>query len=359
MPLFFRGGAEDSSEIRDPVTEKSKLPGKTKEKNMAALERGLGRGLDSLLRSSREAEAPSRDGHRLAINQLVPGSHQPRRVFDDAALAELSVSLRNQGVIQPLIVRPKEGSSPQTYEIVAGERRWRAAKLAGLTEVPVIITNYTDVEAMTAALVENLQREDLNPLEEAEALQSLREAHQLSQEDLAARLGRSRSSVANALRLLQLSEDIRQGLGAGKISAGHARALLAIADEKIRSDLYAAVLRQNLSVRETEAAADCWKRTGDLPEGMRETVADSDPPAPARRVPKPQSLRVLQKRLRQSVHHGASISGSEEKGRIALPYASREELEFLLHLLGLGEGDETPEATPAENERATAEGEEA
>ena len=229
---------------------------------MAALERGLGRGLDSLLRSTREADIPSRDAKKLALTQLIPGPHQPRKRFDDAALAELSASIKNQGVIQPLIVRPKADSSPQVYEIVAGERRWRAAKLAGLTEVPVVICAYTDAEAMTVALVENLQRENLSPLEEAEALQALRDTHQLNQEELAAKLGKSRSAVANALRLLQLPPICREALSEARISAGHARALLAIGDEETREKLLKAVIRQELSVRDAESAADHWKRAG-------------------------------------------------------------------------------------------------
>ena len=142
-----------------------------------ALERGLGKGLDSLFRSTRDAEQqPERDIKKLALTQLVPGPHQPRKYFEETSLSELSLSIRNQGIVQPLIVRPKADSVPQMYEIVAGERRWRAAKLAGLTEVPVVIAAYDDIEAMTVALVENLQRENLNPLEEAEALSTLKEA---------------------------------------------------------------------------------------------------------------------------------------------------------------------------------------
>lgn len=308
---------------------------------MAALERGLGRGLDSLLRSTREADVPSKDAKKLALSQLVPGLHQPRKHFDDVALAELSTSIKNQGVIQPLIVRLKENSTPQLYEIVAGERRWRAAKLAGLTEVPVVICTYTDAEAMTVALVENLQREDLNPLEEAEALLTLREAHKLSQEELAAKLGKSRSAVANALRLLQLPEAIKTGLGEGKLSAGHARALLAVSDGEAQHALYLAVIGKDLSVRDAEAAADHWKRTGALPEALSDAPGEDTAPgeaaAPVRRAPKPQHLKDLQRLLRQTVHHGASISGDGEKGRIALPYTSRGELEYLLNLLGMKE----------------------
>jgi ParB family chromosome partitioning protein len=252
-------------------------------------ERGLGRGLSSLL--SAAPENTSEETRKLALTQLIPGKHQPRKYFDNAALSELAVSIKNQGVIQPLLVRQLPGM-PQRYEIVAGERRWRAAKLAGLTEVPVIVTEYTDKEAMTVALVENLQREDLNPLEEAEALQALREAHGLSQEALAEQLGKSRSAVANALRLLQLPPSIQEGLIRSDITAGHARALLAIADAELRAELYAAVIDQRLSVRETEAAADTCKRTGKLPEKLiPQSGQPASPKAP--RAPKPQCIKDL------------------------------------------------------------------
>ncbi len=311
---------------------------------MAALERGLGRGLDSLLRSTREADIPSRDAQKLALTQLIPRPHQPRKHFDDAALAELATSIKNQGIVQPLIVRPKADSSPQLYEIVAGERRWRAARLAGLTEVPVVICTYTDMEAMTVALVENLQREDLSPLEEAEALQSLRDTHQLNQEELAAKLGKSRSAVANALRLLQLPLICREALNENRISAGHARALLAIGDEEAQKKLLNAIIQRELSVRDAESAADHWKRAGRLPDSLdlKEDgpVTEKTEKGAPRRVPKPQRLKDIQTLLRQSVHHGAIISGDEEKGRITLPYTSRGELEYLLNLLGMSKENE-------------------
>ena len=294
-------------------------------------ERGLGRGLSSLL--SAAPENTSEETRKLALTQLIPGKHQPRKYFDNAALSELAVSIKNQGVIQPLLVRQLPGM-PQRYEIVAGERRWRAAKLAGLTEVPVIVTEYTDKEAMTVALVENLQREDLNPLEEAEALQALREAHGLSQEALAEQLGKSRSAVANALRLLQLPPSIQEGLVRNDITAGHARALLAIADAELRAELYASIIDQRLSVREAEAAADTCKRTGKLPEKL--IPQSGQPAAPkAPRAPKPQCIKDLQNLLRQNSGTKATISGTEEKGRIQIPYASPEELARIIELLGI------------------------
>ena len=295
-------------------------------------ERGLGRGLGSLLSSVNENS--SEETRKLALTQLVPGKHQPRKYFDSAALSELAVSIRNQGVIQPLLVRQLPGM-PQRYEIVAGERRWRAAKLAGLTEVPVIVTEYSDKDAMTVALVENLQREDLNPLEEAEALQALREAHGLSQEALAEQLGKSRSAVANALRLLQLSPTIQEGLVRNDITAGHARALLAVNEANLRAELYAAIVHGHLSVREAEAAADTCKRTGRLPEKL---VPQADQPAAPKmpRAPKPQSLKDLQVLLRSASGTKATISGTEDKGRIPIPYASPEELARIIELLGIG-----------------------
>ena len=296
-------------------------------------ERGLGRGLSSLLSSA--TENSSEEPRKLALTQLVPGRNQPRKHFDGNALGELAVSIKNQGVIQPLLVRLLPGM-PQRYEIVAGERRWRAARMAGLTEVPVIITEYTDKEAMTVALVENLQREDLNPREEAEALQALREAYRLSQEELAEQLGKSRSAVANALRLLQLAPAMKEALARGDISAGHARALLAVSDEKLREELHAAILRHHLSVREAESAADTCKRTGKLTDKLADTVENTPSARPAR-APKPQVIKDLQNLLRKNSGTKATISGNEQQGRIQIPYASPEELARILSLLGLKE----------------------
>ena len=296
-------------------------------------ERGLGRGLGSLLSSA--AENSSEETRKLALTQLVPGKHQPRKYFDGTALSELAISIRNQGVIQPLLVRQLAGM-PQRYEIVAGERRWRAAKLAGLTEVPVIVTEYSDKDAMTVALVENLQREDLNPLEEAEALQALRLAHGLSQEALAEQLGKSRPAVANSLRLLQLPPTIQEGLARGDISAGHARALLAVADPDLRVQLYTAIVEQHLSVRDAEAAAEVCKRSGRLPEKLL-PQSDQAPVQPSPRAPKPQALKDLQVLLRSASGTKATISGTESKGRIQIPYASPEELARIIELLGINE----------------------
>lgn len=293
-------------------------------------ERGLGRGLSSLLSSA--ADTANDSPKKLALSQVVPGKLQPRKIFDDTALNELAVSIKKQGIIQPLLVRLLPGL-PQRYEIIAGERRWRAARMAGLTEVPVIVTEYSDKEAMTVALVENLQREDLNPMEEAEALQSLRDTYNLSQEELAEQLGKSRSAVANALRLLQLPSVMKEALARGDISAGHARALLAVSDTSLREQLYAVILSHQLSVRDAENAADFCKKNGHLPEKF--SLKESAPRAS--RMPKPQEIKKIQGLIRLHTGTKATISGNEQQGRIQIPYTSTEELENLLCLLGIRE----------------------
>lgn len=290
-------------------------------------ERGLGRGLGSLLGSL--SETSSEDILKLSLSQIVPGKLQPRKYFDNAALNDLAISIKKQGVIQPLLVRLLPGM-PQRYEIVAGERRWRAARMAGLTEVPVIITEYTDKEVMTVALIENLQREDLNPLEEAEAFQTLKENFKLSQEELSEQLGKSRSTIANALRLLQLSPSMKEGLLHQDISAGHARALLSVTDESLREQFYAAMLEHHLSVREAEAAANSIKRTGKLPERLL-----SSPIPHTLRAPRPKFLKDIQDTLRSFSGTKATISGDGKKGKIQIPYASQEELERILHMMGV------------------------
>ena len=313
---------------------------------MTAKRGGLGKGLDSLIKENKTAKhtAPAKKEVvnagpiMMKINDVEPNRDQPRKHFEEDALLELADSIKQFGILQPLIVQKRN----DYYEIIAGERRWRAAKQAGIKEVPVIIKEYTDQEIVEISLIENIQRENLNPLEEAEALSTLKEAHGLSQEELAVRLGKSRSAVANSLRLLQLSEKARDALGAGKISAGHARALLAISDEHAQTDLLNALLKLDLSVRECEAAADFWKKKGSLPPGLESALSLREDDAreagrqSAKRAPKTAWLKDIQKNLRLTVMQGACISGTEEKGRIALPYSSRGELEFLLDLLGLG-----------------------
>jgi len=220
----------------------------------------------------------------VALDSLVSNPRQPRKNFAPEALEELAASIRSQGLVQPLLVRPiDEGAR---YEIVAGERRWRAAKLAGLTEVPVFVRPLSDMEVMAAALIENLQREDLNPLEEARALAALRAEFGLSQDELANMLGKSRPAIANSLRLLNLSPEAQNALENGQISAGHARAVLSLGSLDAQSEIVQRCIRDSLSVRDAEYAATLWKEEGVFPWQVAESEAHAAvSEAPASAVP--------------------------------------------------------------------------
>ena len=232
----------------------------------------LGRGLSALLP---EAEGELRT---VPIETIVPSPFQPRKRFAEEELAELAASIRERGILQPLLVRE---IAPETYELVAGERRLRAAKMAGLSEVPVLIKNLSDEEALSVALIENLQREDLNPLEEAEGYRRLMEEFGFSQEEIARRVGKDRSTVANALRLLKLPEEIQEDLWEGRLSAGHARALLALEDRKIMLEARNEILKRGLSVRETERLV---KRLKSGPRPRKTLPPDPDLEALAREL---------------------------------------------------------------------------
>lgn len=297
---------------------------------MSTSQRGLGRGIDTLFRSAPEADVPEGEHQHIALRLLVPCASQPRKRFTEESLEELAASIRSQGIIQPIMVRPLADTTPQKYEIVAGERRWRAAKLAGLNEVPVIVRELNDDEALVVALVENLQRENLNPLEEALAIQQLRERLPISQEELSTRLGKSRSAVANALRLLQLPESMREALAEGLLSAGHARAVLSVTDEGLREQLFERIVRDELNVRDAESLAAHIKAHGALPGETARRESKLSP-----RAAKPESLKVAQALLRTGLHPRASVSGSGERGRVTIPYESAEELTQLFERMGL------------------------
>ena len=298
---------------------------------MSANERGLGRGLDALFRNVTPAERPSsakadsaevpapsvpKNTTTLPIAALTPCKGQPRKHFDEAALDELAASIRSQGVIQPLLVRPRRTETATIYEIVAG----------------VYLRELSDEDALTAALIENLQREDLNPLEEAQAIQSLRERLPYSQEELAQRLGKSRSAVANSLRLLQLPRPMQDALKDGVFTPGHARAVLALPERALQDILFNAVMMRRLSVRDAEEAVIHWKRHGLLPSSL---MGASAPVARSARAPKPACIKLAIRQLRENVAPKASISGTDRAGRITLPYESEEQLAELLSRLGL------------------------
>jgi ParB family chromosome partitioning protein len=267
------------------------------------MKRALGRGLSALLPPT-ESEEPGRL-RELPTESLVPNPQQPRRHFDQQALEELAASMRASGVLQPLVVRPR-GTE---YEILVGERRWRAAQQAGLARVPAIVREASDAEALELALVENLLREDLNPLEAADAYQRLLTEFGWTQEELARRLGKDRSSVANALRLLRLPPLIQEDLRTGRLTMGHARALLGLPSPAAQLRLRQRILTQDWSVRATEAGVQA-RRSGR--------------PKARRRAP---DLDALEEELRQTLGTRVRLVGTMLRGRIELPYTTGAELE--------------------------------
>lgn len=216
---------------------------------MAAKKGGLGRGLDALFADNSIEEIASTSAVKLKIMDIEPNRDQPRKTFDEDALAELADSIAKHGVIQPLLVRPMPDGS---YQLVAGERRWRASRMAGLTEVPVVIKELSDDEAMALALIENLQREDLNAIEEAQGIKALMDTLSLTQDEAAERVGKSRPAVANALRLLKLPNSVIALVSDGKLSPGHARALLGFKDEQDIIETADLIIEKGLTVRDVE-----------------------------------------------------------------------------------------------------------
>lgn len=270
-----------------------------------ATKHGLARGLDALLP---ETDLPA-GVTEIAVSQLDPNPDQPRRTFDTQALEALAESIRQAGVLQPLLV-VENGAR---YRIVAGERRYRAARMAGLQSVPCVVRDMTEQERMEAALIENLQREDLNPIEEAAGIRALMEECGYTQELAAKRVGRSRPAVANLLRLLQLPESIRELVKAGELSAGHARVLAGLADESRQLALAERAVREGMSVRELERLA---AQPGEKP---------------AKPEPKslPSELNDMQERLQNVLGVRTALHGNLKKGKIILQYDSAEELEAI------------------------------
>lgn len=274
--------------------------------------RGLGRGLGALL-SSTPTEADTL--LEVGIDEVEPNPNQPRKTFDSEALEELTTSIRASGVIQPVIVR-RQGTG---YQLVAGERRWRAARLAGLPRIPALLREVTDAESLELALVENLLREDLNPMEEAEAYDKLLARFAWTQEELAQRIGKERSSIANALRLMRLPLPIQDDLRTGRLTMGHARALLALTTPTEQLRLRDEILAHDWSVRATE-------------DTVRTAVAGR-PPRPKQRR-RSVELAALEDRLQRALMTRVRIVGGDRQGRIEVRYASADELERLAGLLG-------------------------
>lgn len=297
---------------------------------------GLGRGLDHLFNTSETNETTNNSDIILVhVMDIKANQHQPRKKFKEETLQELATSIKNQGIVQPLIVRNYEGPEHVKYEIVAGERRFRAAKLAGINEVPVIVRDYTDAESMTIALIENLQREDLNAIDEAEALNQLKIVHNLSQEELAEKVGKSRSNVANILRLLTLPENIKRMIVNDEIKAGHGRALLCITNPHDQQFLCSSIIEHSLSVREVEKALDYWKEHGTFPTELMHNYI-----APAKKEKKEnaepcQVIKDIDLKLKDIFHKKAQIKGTEDKGSIKINYKNKDELLYILSVLSI------------------------
>ena len=280
---------------------------------------GLGRGLGALLppAPSPATESVARDSDRggvqeLPVDAIHANPNQPRKDFETNALKDLSASLKQSGVLQPVVVR----RAGQGYQLIVGERRWRAAKLAGIGRIPAVIREATDAESLELALVENLLRENLNPLEEAEAYQRLLADFNWTQEELGERVGKDRSSIANSLRLLKLPEPIQADLRSGRLTMGHARALLALDTVAEQLKLREEILAHSWSVRRTE-------------EGVKRTASTG-----ARRPPRRSAeLTALEDALREKLATRVRLVGNERQGRIEIVYTSREDLDRLLELI--------------------------
>ena len=231
---------------------------------MAKKQSGLGKGLNALMFENSVDDMVATN--TLPINEIIPNKDQPRKTFDEGALQELADSITQHGVLQPLLVRPLTTGG---YQLVAGERRWRASRMAGLKEVPVVVKELTDVETMEIAIIENLQREDLNPIEEAEGLQALIDKCGFTQEEVATSVGKSRPAIANALRLLKLPEEVRAMTRDGSISAGHARALLAFDNDVMIKEAADNIIRNNLTVRDVERLAKMTEKTATTRTGSK------------------------------------------------------------------------------------------
>ena len=279
--------------------------------------KALGRGLDALFeRSLPEGTADAASSGRfldLAVENIIPNRYQPRRVFKEPELRELAASLKGSGVLQPVIVRPAEGGR---FELIAGERRWRAAKLAGLQKIPAVLHEASDAEAVELALIENVQRQDLNPIETAKAYRRLIEEFHLTQEDVAKRVGKERSSVANTLRLLNLAPELQEAIASDRLSMGHAKALLSLTGLQLQLRLARQILQKELSVRAAESLVKRWSTTSQ------------------KRLPKTDAtLAEVEERLMRYLGTRVRIALAKEGGQIAIRYHGPADLDRLLELI--------------------------
>ncbi len=283
-----------------------------------AMKKGLGRGLDALLGDYTQ---PTPEGvQQVDIRRIDTNAGQPRKDFDQEKLQELADSIRQHGVVQPILLR----QNGERYVIVAGERRFRAARLAGLDQVPAIVKNLDETQVMEVALIENLQREDLNPIEEAAAIRFLMQQHDLTQEEVSKRLSKSRPAIANSLRLLSLPEPVQEHLRRGELQAGHARALAGLQDPEAQAMLADKIVGEGLSVRAAEALV---REQGQKPPRQKKEPPAADP-----------DLAAAETSLREWLGTKVSIQGSSQRGRIIIEYYNAELLQGIYDLLRGGEG---------------------
>jgi ParB family chromosome partitioning protein len=277
------------------------------------LGKGLGKGINAIFPVESINQMETVD--KVSVNLIKVNPFQPRKIFDEAALAELSESIKEHGVLQPIILRKKG----KLFEIVVGERRFRASKAAGLNEIPAVIRGFTDQQMMEIAILENLQREDLTPIEEADAYQNLMENLSLTQEQLAFRLGKSRPHIANHIRLLSLPEVVREKISASKLSMGHGRALLGLKQKKLIPTIADKVMKENLNVRQLEA----------LVQRMNENVSRET----SKTTNKDIFIEEKESQLREIFGTTVSIKKTKNKGKIEIEFFSEDDLERILELL--------------------------
>lgn len=274
------------------------------------MRKGLGKGLEALIASADTDAAGIRE---LKINEIEPNSGQPRKHFNDEKLAQLAESIKQHGVVQPLIVK-KDGD---TYKIVAGERRWRASRIAGLQTVPVIIRDLSSKQVMEIALIENLQREDLNPIEEAEAYEKLMAEFGMTQEEISVTVGKSRPAIANSVRLLTLQENIKTRVISGEISSGHARALLSIEDKTLQLKAVGEIIKRGLNVRDTELLVKRLTKQGN---NKKKNTTDVE-------------YHAIEERFREILGTKVKIINNKRNGKILIEYYSVDELDRIIGML--------------------------
>lgn len=302
-----------------------------------AVKKGLGRGIDLLIPSgnmeshtktakskAEQHENPSEENEKqnvedilqVDINKIEPNRNQPRKLFDEDSIDELTDSIKQYGVLQPLVVQKKE----DYYEIVAGERRWRASKKAGLKKIPVIIKQYDESEALKISLIENLQREDLNPIEEAKAYQILQEQYNLKHEEIASSVSKSRTAITNTMRLLKLNEEVQKMIIEGIISSGHGRTLLALEDQNLQYEVAIKILDHNMSVRETE---NYIKRIQNIKKEEKQEGNENN-----------EMIHFFETRMKDILGSKVQIKEKKNnKGKIEIEYYSHDELERIIDLI--------------------------